>query len=676
VRAVSTRSKDCPACDVDHPRGDPECPGRRIGQVFRGKYELLRVIGCGGMGVVYEATHVELGRSCALKLMRASLGAHAGAAARFASEARQIAALDHPGIVRIFDSGRDDDGTLYIEMELLAGESVEAWAGSRPSVAEAVDVIARALEPLAEAHRAGIIHRDIKPDNIFLARAGSSRRVVLLDFGIARAETTSDPRRTEEGALLGTLAFMSPEQFADTSTVDRRTDVFAMAATLFRILAGRPPIDGTRAEVMRALAARDYPRSLRALGVDVPVALDRAIAAALDPDRERRPADAAALRAQLLAAPASRGPAQTELEEAPARPAPAVRGTAVTELEDAAPSADTMPARSTSIGGAATPAHAASIASAPSALDRPAPRSRATIAIAGAAVLVVGGGVAVWQLLGGGTQHAPIDARPLDARPLDARPADAPIDASPPAQDMVRIAGATFVDGYGPRDAFLQWCRANGETAKTCDEMFARVEPREVTVATFDLDRYEVAQEAFSRWLIARADGKALAMPGCGGITPPDGAPIVCVTHAAADAYCRSIGRRLPTSDEWSLAAGVAAGRRLPWGADNATCTDAVYARLKGQRCEAPADGPAPVAIDDRDVTPEGVHALGGNVSEWVDASSNDSFLARGGNWAGTAVDLHPARRLKVARDDRERHFLGAPNIGFRCATSLPRYKF
>ena len=243
----------CPMCEVEHPRGAPECPGYRVGTVFHGKYELLRVLGCGGMGAVYEARHVELTRRCAVKVMLSLAAGFAGATDRFKAEARRVAALEHPGIVRIFDAGSDAAGTLFIEMELLAGESLEAWARRRPAPAECLDVVVRALDGLAEAHGNGIIHRDIKPENIFVARQrDGGTRVVILDFGIAR-DVGNETNRTAQGTTMGTLLFMSPEQLTDASTVDARADVYAMAATLYRLLVGQSPVHGARAHVMSAL---------------------------------------------------------------------------------------------------------------------------------------------------------------------------------------------------------------------------------------------------------------------------------------------------------------------------------------------------------------------------------------------------------------------------------------
>ena len=449
---------DCPTCDRDHPRGAPECPGQRVGTVFHGKYELVRVLGCGGMGAVYEARHVQLGRACAIKIMLASIAGHAAAGSRFETEAKQVAALEHPGIVRIYDAGHDASGTRFIEMELLRGQSVEAWAATRPPVTACVDMIARALDALDEAHRNRIIHRDIKPDNIFIApQRDGSTRVVLLDFGIARDIGDDDVRRTSEGSTMGTLSYMSPEQFADASTVDMRTDLFAMAATLFRLLTGRPPVDGTRTEVVRALAAGDYPRWPRAFSAEVPATLDEVIASALDPDPAKRPRDAATLRGLLATAVAGvRDSPRTASQEL-----------AATELPGA-PTAPARPSTPASTGGGPVAVAMTLPASMIATAQPQSPRLRVVPALALGSV-VVAGIFAATRVFSG---NAPI-ADPVTTPVHAVR--DASVDAipSPPAPPptMARIVGATFELGVGDVTAFRRWCGVLHETDSTCTEM-------------------------------------------------------------------------------------------------------------------------------------------------------------------------------------------------------------
>ncbi len=702
---------DCPSCDVEHARGSVECPGRRVGSVFHDKYELVRVLGCGGMGAVYEAIHVQLKRRCAVKVMLSSALAFESAAMRFEHEARRVAALEHPGIVKIFDAGRDAKGTLFIEMELLAGQSLEAWARTRPSPAACVEVIASALAALTEAHAHGIIHRDIKPENIFLAQQrDGSQRVVLLDFGIAR-DVTNETNRTQQGAVIGTLSYMSPEQLADSSSVDARADVFAMGATLYRLLVGQPPLDGGRNAVIAGLATGTYPTSVRASGIEVTPQLERAIATALSPEPDRRPRDAAAFRAMLVAAP---GPAATELE-ADAHVAPR-RAPAATELEDAprvapaggvAPTeaADARPPRSAQDAVAAKSESSVAVATAKSESSRTAPEAVATAKsslspsrksrapwIAGLAVVAAGVTVPLVMHFRADTPPAvPADAAPAAiAHVPDAKPTPPP--PNPPKPEQARITGGTVELGVADVAAFLAWCVGLEHDAKYCDGLAAPTHIAEVK--TFDLDRREVTRADFAKWandaiesgaavmigpkLVRATDKRELAQPACelvNGLTmtragirvtgAPDGA-VACITYEAAADYCAARGARLPTSAEWVLAARHRTGDPLR----SFTCAQAVFGRVADGACKTLHEGAERVSLDDEDVTLDGVHALGGNVSEWIDAPAQDGkHLARGGSWAGGAVDLHPVKLMWVGAGGRG--FAGATTIGFRCARSL-----
>ena len=211
-----------------------------------GPYEIVDLVGSGGMGEVYRARDPRLGRSVAIKVLPERFARSTDRLRRFEREARAAGALTHPGILTVFDVGTHD-GMPYIVTELLDGETLRTALrtqrfGVRQSVVWAIEV-ARAL---ACAHDAGILHRDLKPENLFLTRDG---RVKILDFGIAKlfqpeggtardAETAT--RETLDGGVAGTAAYMSPEQIRD-EPLDERCDVFALGATLFEMLTQRAP---------------------------------------------------------------------------------------------------------------------------------------------------------------------------------------------------------------------------------------------------------------------------------------------------------------------------------------------------------------------------------------------------------------------------------------------------
>ena len=289
----------------------PAAPGS--GATLAGKYLLGAPLGQGGMGVVYEAVQLTLGRTVAVKLLPAS--ADPTSTARFAREARALAQLAHPGIVQIFDFATDA-GVTYVVMERLYGRDLANALRAEPrfDIGRSVQIASEVLQALSVAHAHGIIHRDIKPANVFL-EAGMSERVRLLDFGIASTNDGS-PRLTETGVVVGTPAYMALEQLLGRAA-DPRTDLRAVGACLFQMLTGQRPFAGaTGAALVEQIVRGDPPRadSLRA---EVPTRLADVVARAMAREPADRFADAVTMLAALepwrtgvgLAAPTSPAPA-------------------------------------------------------------------------------------------------------------------------------------------------------------------------------------------------------------------------------------------------------------------------------------------------------------------------------------------------------------------------------
>jgi serine/threonine-protein kinase len=208
-----------------------------------GQYTLRERLGAGGMGEVYRAEHALLRRPCAVKLIRPERAGDPAALARFAREVQATAALTHPHVVRIHDYGRADDGTFYCVMEYLPGVTLDELVRRHGPVppGRAVFFLRQLCSALAEAHAAGLTHRDVKPGNV-IVRAGGRQAdfATLLDFGLVLDRAAADDRATREGALVGTPAFMAPEQ-AGGERVDQRADVYAIGAAGYFLLTGRPP---------------------------------------------------------------------------------------------------------------------------------------------------------------------------------------------------------------------------------------------------------------------------------------------------------------------------------------------------------------------------------------------------------------------------------------------------
>jgi formylglycine-generating enzyme required for sulfatase activity/tRNA A-37 threonylcarbamoyl transferase component Bud32 len=280
-----------------------------------GRYRVLRALGAGGMGAVYEAEDTQLHRRVALKVMHPETAARPSGRARFLREAAAVATLEHDHIVAVYDAG-EQNGAPFLVMPLLKGEPLEARLkrqNKRPlPLREALRVAAEMAEGLAAAHEKGLIHRDVKPANVWL-EAGTGR-AKLLDFGLARL-AEDDSAVTKTGAVLGTPAYMAPEQAAGRKKgIDARADLFSLGAVLYEMLTGRRAFPGEDwMEVLAARATRALPAPRR-VNAAVPEEVSRLVMRLLEKDAARRPASAREVAARLRAVTA---PAPTQ-EKAPA----------------------------------------------------------------------------------------------------------------------------------------------------------------------------------------------------------------------------------------------------------------------------------------------------------------------------------------------------------------------
>jgi serine/threonine protein kinase len=260
-----------------------------------GGYRLLRPIGIGGMGTVYEAEEMASGRHVALKLISASSGSRE-AAERFRREGRLASAIQHPRCVFVL-AADEDAGRPYIVMELMSGQTLHDLVKEKGPLppAEAVAKILDVIDGLYEAHQLGVVHRDMKPSNCFLEDNG---RVKIGDFGLAKT-LSSDTHLTKTGSFMGTALFASPEQVR-ADPVDQRSDVYAVAATLYFLLTGRAPHQTGDAAATLARIVSDPAPSMRALRQEIPAALDQVVLRGLERSRDRRWPDLAAMRQALL----------------------------------------------------------------------------------------------------------------------------------------------------------------------------------------------------------------------------------------------------------------------------------------------------------------------------------------------------------------------------------------
>jgi eukaryotic-like serine/threonine-protein kinase len=273
------------------------------GAILGGKYRIERLLGRGGMGVVFAAQHEILRQRVAVKLLLAAASSPEGLQ-RFINEARAAAQLDSEHIARVMDMGTLDNGMPFMVLEYLEGSDLGQLLSSRGPlpVVEVVDYVLQACEALAQAHAAGIIHRDLKPSNLYIARRpDGTTRVKVLDFGISKVSDPSIMPKalTSTSAMLGTPYYMSPEQMVRPKQVDSRTDVWQLGVTIFELLQGSPPFGGdTLGELMFAVLNQPLPYVSQSRA-DVPPEVDAVIHRCLDRDVIRRFANVAELATAL-----------------------------------------------------------------------------------------------------------------------------------------------------------------------------------------------------------------------------------------------------------------------------------------------------------------------------------------------------------------------------------------
>ncbi len=263
------------------------------GAELEGRYRILRSLGEGAMGAVYEAEHTALGRRVAVKVLHAHIAKVPDAVRRFEREARAAAEIGHPNIVEVFDVGTHL-GEPFLVMELLRGETL-ADRLSRPEMIDAraaCRIVGYVLSALASAHAKGIIHRDLKPENVFLVPGDEAHGVKLLDFGISKFRRAGATllQTTQEGIPLGTPGYMAPEQWMGRRDIDHRADIFAVGVMLYELLTGGLPYEGANQgelflEIVRGTSRPSMPSEL---DPEIPPGLDAVVLRALDRDRDRR----------------------------------------------------------------------------------------------------------------------------------------------------------------------------------------------------------------------------------------------------------------------------------------------------------------------------------------------------------------------------------------------------
>jgi serine/threonine-protein kinase len=433
-----------------------------IGTVINGKYRLTRLLGDGGMGSVYEASHVVLGTRVAIKVLHPDLARSTGLVERFLQEARVAAQIRSPYVVQVTDVDRTVDGHAYIVMELLEGEPLSGVLDRqrRLPVAIACEYALQILQALEAAHALGVIHRDLKPENVFVTFAGGRPVLKLIDFGIAKAKRVEPGQKnlTIAGVVMGTAEYMAPEQARSADKVDARADVYAAGVMLYEMIAGVRPVQGDDARVVALRVEQGHVVPLVQVAPEVPREIAGLVHRAMAPRPEMRFASATEMRlaveraknpgaaAAAPASPATQAGAAHGATRNDAGPALALAAREVHEAD--APPVHTVRAPPIASALAAHPAYGgAALPAAPETGGGPRRRGRGSV-IALIAIPVLLGAGAVGALVASGTLSS--SPSPVPLPPLQSRTDEGEADASPYAAATQAVQSASDVPKLVP----------------------------------------------------------------------------------------------------------------------------------------------------------------------------------------------------------------------------------
>ncbi len=476
--------------------------------MLAGKYRVESVLGEGGMGSVYKATHLLVGESVALKLLRADLAVLPEASARFLREAKTAMRLKSENVARVLDVGTLDGGDPYIAIELLEGSDLGKRLDERGPLSseEAVDLTLQACHALAEAHAAGVVHRDIKPANLFLTRDAVGRRVLkLLDFGISKLRDEATPI-TKTSAVMGSVPYMSPEQLESSKHVDERSDIYSLGVTLYELLTGTLPFEGETMPQVCASILKGRPVDILERREGLPKELGSVVHRAFAPEPKDRPATVVALAASLLPFASGAGRAYAQripgigVESPPSVPPPGPKA----EVRQAKPGSleETLPAPAPPEPSLAAPAMSAARRSSHdtdvtlAAPSRVAPARRALWVGAAAVAAVASVSVFLLTREGGGPgaaspahpeaspAHPEPEASAADPSARSTAPIDVAASVTVPASKASGEAVPSAVASAGPRAKSTAAGRPLGVTKTAAATAQATAPPAPPTAAS------------------------------------------------------------------------------------------------------------------------------------------------------------------------------------------------
>lgn len=606
-----------------------------IGRVLDGRYRLDSLIGEGGMGDVYRATHVHIDTEFAVKLLKPEFVANQTAIKRFRLEAKAAGRINHPNAIKVTDFGVTPENIVYLVMEVINGYSLRSLMGSVGGLdyIRTVNIVRQICGAVDAAHRSGVIHRDIKPDNILIEIVNNTERVKVLDFGIAKLrETKADAYLTQAGTIIGTPQYMSPEQ-CQGKQIDTSSDIYSIGIILYEMLTGHVPFDADSTMQVVYKQLHEPPPPINEVAPHLPEALVHVVMRALEKDPANRQSSAIELSEELKDAVETSGEAGSLSMTDPLVPRPVAAGVRTPSQSAIAPATDES-GRVTSAEKKTPTAPGQSVVETDAKDTGSGKSGRLPLfVLTGLILIAVTAGIIYFNI------PPKTTAPPSQPRSLP--------------EGMVMIEGGKFVMG-----------RNDGAT----DEGPAH----EVEITSFLIDVQEVTNQDYKKFIDATGHAAPRHWRTNGSYAPDEAIfPVTYVTWNDAQAYAEWAGKRLPTEAEWEyVARGGSKGFIYPWGNQ----WQAGYANVDNKNRARPA----PVRSHEKDVSPFGVYDLAGNASEWV----QDFYSARYGE--------SPDRRLRVYRGG---NFLDAPDkststfrwsdfpgdipedqilrVGFRCAKDI-----
>jgi serine/threonine-protein kinase len=664
--------RTCPQCQRTYPDDADFClkdgtplplqaslTEAELGGSLTRRYRIVKRLGAGGMGAVFLAEQITLGnRPVALKVLNRRLLDDPEFLLRFHNEATSTARIRHANVVTIYESGQSDDGTPYIAMEYLEGETLGHALRERGAlpVAECSEILQQVARGLNAAHKLGIIHRDLKPDNIFLTWGDEGEVVVkIVDFGIAKLRESAT--HTLTGYIIGTPAYMSCEQASGmrSDQLDARSDIYSLGVLTYQMVTGRVPFhsDTPLGYVRKHMLENPPPFQAVAPGLPVSSQVEATVMKALAKDREQRyptaldfahdfaraasaPARAESahpLATKKVVEPDTLGRESGGLREPETPALQPVTPPPHLESPDSAPRAEPAPLARPSPSAKPAPAPRERVNTPPPQL-RIAPERPNTMKYLGlGALLMLIAAAAIWHFYPSKSQQPQ-------------KPVVPPTPARSAPSGMVYIPGGSFEMGRN--------------TAPNLEETPAH----SVTVAPFYIDKEPVTVDQYRTFL-----GKNLGLanyPASQAAWPATG-----VAWQDAQAYCATTtpGGRLPSEAEWEFAARGTDGRLYPWGNN--------FSSALVNSLEAGLDHPEPGGTRPNNASPFGVLDMSGNVWQWCSdnykpylglpsafAIPEDAKVIRGGSYKSDKEHVTAtARNLDHAATR-------SPTIGFRCAKS------